>query len=265
MKKIITLFDVLNTPWHVLSFAIKIAQENVASITGIFLKPRRTKSEYKYPFPNDLSLTEDKLSNEFISHENALLLEDNIKLFKDECESEKVAFEIQKEVSIKEFIVQSLNSQLIIADTRADFIDDVLPEISCPVCLISENELPQKLLLMLDEGLSSRNAIEKFAALFPGLTTMPAQLVSINLKEEEQLANEQFINHNLNNTYPRLTKYSLQGNIEKELLKFLGDEPERIMVVMGAFGRSDVSRFFRDSLAKVILDKTRLSLFIVHK
>jgi nucleotide-binding universal stress UspA family protein len=113
--------------------------------------------------------------------------------------------------------------------------------------------------------LSSRNAIEKFAALFPRLTTLPAQLVSINLKEEEQLANEQYINHKLMDVYTKLTKYSLHGNIEKELLKFLGEESERIMVVMGAFGRSDVSRFFRDSLAKVILEKTRLSLFIVHK
>jgi len=37
------------------------------------------------------------------------------------------------------------------------------------------------------------------------------------------------------------------------------------MVVMGAFGRSGVSMFFKESLADVVLRETRLSLFIVHR
>jgi nucleotide-binding universal stress UspA family protein len=265
MKKIITLYDVLNAPWHVLSFAIKIAKENGLPITGYFLEARRAKSDLNYPFPSDMNLTKDKLSDELISHENALLIDDNIQLFRDECETAGIDCEISKNVSVKDVINQRTTGDLIIADTRADFLDEILPKVSCPVCLTSENELPKKLVLMLDEGASGRNAIENFATLFPHLTALPSSVVSINLSEEEQSANEIYVKHQLQNQFSSLNIISLHGTIERELLKFLNKEQEHTMVVMGAFGRSGVSRFFHDSLANVILHKTRLSLFIVHK
>jgi nucleotide-binding universal stress UspA family protein len=264
MKKIITLFDVLNTPWHVLGFAIKIAKARKLPITGIFLEQRDPGSELKYPFPNDMTLTEDRLTGELISRTDALLIDDNIKLFKDECENEKVSYEIQKNVSIRDLINRTHKEDIIIADTKADFLEALLPKISCPVCLASENDLPTKLVLMLDEGSSSRNAIEKFGKVFPQLTGLPTDLVSINLSRDEQSANEEYIRNQLQPVFPALNIRILTGDTEKELLKFLSKNQENIMVVMGAFGRSAVSRFIRNSLATVILDKTRLSLFILH-
>lgn len=265
MKKIITLFDIANAPWHVLTFAIKIAKADGIPVTGVFLSERRTKTPLRYPFPNDLALTEDKLSNEFISHENALLLDDNIKLFTDECVNEGIPFEIRKNVSIESLINESKSIDLVVADTRADFLDELLPKISCPVCITSENDLPAKLVLLLDEGGSSRNAIEKFAALFPRLAALPSEVVSINLTEAQQTANEEYVKQHLPKQFSSLTHKNLQGNTKKELLKFLDHEQEHVMVVMGAFGRSGVSMFFRESLANVVLRETRLSLFIVHR
>src|SRR6266487_6502978 len=99
---------------------------------------------------------------------------------------------------------------------------------------------------MLDEGTSGRNAIENFAILFPHLTALPSSVVSINLNEEEQSANEIYIKHQLQNLFSSLNIISLHGTIQSELLKFLNNEHEHIMVVMGAFGRSGVSRFFHD-------------------
>jgi hypothetical protein len=265
MKEIITLFDVANAPWHVLTFAIKIAKEDGVPVAGVFLSERRSKTSLRYPFPNDMSLTEDKLSNENISRENALLMDDNIKLFSAECVNEGVTFEIRKNVSIESVINESKSIDLVVADTRADFLDELLPKLSCPVCLTSENNLPEKLVLMLDEGSSSRNAIEKFAALFPRLCALPSEVVSINLTEDQQKSNEGYVQQHLHQQFSSLTQKNLQGNTKKELLKFLGNEQEHVMVVMGAFGRSGVSMFFKESLADVVLHETRLSLFIVHR
>jgi nucleotide-binding universal stress UspA family protein len=264
MKKIITLFDVQNTPWHVLSFAIKIAKQNSLPVTGVFLQYHK-RSDQKYPFPSDLGLTKGKLSDEFISHENDLLTDDNINLFKDECENAGVNFEINKAMMISDVISKSAQDELIIADTRAPFLDELLPGISTPICLTSEDDLPRKLVLLLDEGNSSRNAIKTFAATLPQLTSLPAEVVSINLNEQQSSENEMYVTNNLQGLFPSLTIQRLVGNVEKTLLKFLNDKQDHVMVVMGAFGRSQVSRFFKDSLANVILENTRLSLFIVHK
>jgi hypothetical protein len=265
MKKIITLFDVTNAPWHVLTFAIKIAKGDGIPLTGVFLSARDSKTSLRYPFPNDMSLTGDKLSNEIITRENALLMDDNIKLFTAECVNEGITFEIQKNVSIESITNECMSIDLIVADTRADFLDELLPKISCPVCLASENNLPEKVVLMLDEGDSSRNAIEKFAQLFPRLSALPSEVVSINLTKDQQMANEEYVKQHLHQHFSSLTQKNLQGNTRKELLKFLGKEQEHVMVVMGAFGRSGVSMFFKESLADVVLRETRLSLFIVHR
>src|SRR6476646_2666654 len=156
MKKIITLFDVANAPWHVLTFAIKIAKGDGIPVTGVFLSERGAKTFLRYPLPNNMALTEDKLSDEIISRENALLMDDNIKLFTAECVNEGITFEIRKNVSIESITDECKSIDLIVADTRADFLDELLPKISCPACLTSENNLPEKVVLMLDEGDSSR-------------------------------------------------------------------------------------------------------------
>ncbi|MEP6615653.1 MAG: universal stress protein [Ginsengibacter sp.] len=265
MKRIITLFDVLNTPWNVVHFAIKLAKEKLTPITGVFLAGRVNKTPLRYPFPNDMALTEDDLSQQSISHEQAVLIDDNIKLFNDACANEGVNSNIRKDVLIKDFIGECSEKDLIIADTRADFLDEFLPRVTCPVYLTSENELPEKVLLMLDEGVSSRNAIEKFIAVLPGYSSLPADVVSVNLSDEQVISNREYIKHHVSKNFSQLTENRLEGNVETELLKFLTHEDAHIMVVMGAFGRSGISRFFKNSLANVILEKTRLSLFIVHK
>jgi len=264
MKKIITVFDVQNTPWHVLSFAIKIAKEYGSPIDGIFLRPRSDKQDFAYPFPNDMELTKDRLSDEFLARDNTLLVDDNINLFSYECENSGVKYEIQKDISLDGLIDNCKSHDLVVTDTRADFLDQLLPRTSCPVCLTSGNELPEKIVLMLDENSSSRNAIDELTEVLPHFASLPSTVVSINLTNEQKAANEPYIGQ-LGKKFSNLKVHKLQGNVEKELLGFLGDEEKNIMVVMGAFGRSGVSRFFRQSLAKVILEKTRLSLFIVHK
>ena len=261
MEKIITLFNVLHAPWHVLSFAINLAKESGGNITGVFLSP---SSKHKtYPFPNDMNLTEETLSEQMISKENEELLNDDIKLFNDECAYSGISADVKSNVSIDQFIDDCKPEHLIIADTRAEFINTLLPKISCPVLLTGEKAAPNKSVLMLDERESSRHAIKKFAEVLPKFTELPATIVSVNLNDEQNSANAAFVK-SLHGTFKDLEVKKLNGNIERELLNFLQNGNDDSIVVMGAFGRSGVSRFFQDSLANVVLDETRLSLFIVH-
>ena len=262
LKKIITLFDVLNAPWHVVSFAITIARENNLPVTGVFIRAG-TRQGLKYPFPNDMGFTTSR--GESLSGENEQLTNDNIQMFKDECETAGITFEIRKETSIDDLLTGQQEGDLVIADTRADFLDGLLPKLTCPVCLTSQNDLPGKVILLLDENPASRIAIEKFASIFPHLTRLPATVISINLTPEQRSANNIYVEQKLEQLFSSLKITALQGDVEKELVNFLNEDQKHVIIIMGAFGRSRVSRFFHQSLANVVLQDTKYSLFIVHR
>ena len=261
MKQIITVFDVTDAPWHVLTFACKLAKEESALIHGIFLHEPTGDTQFKYPFPNDLTLTKEKSADESIKKENLSLVDDNIRLFSEECESAGVSYKIDKDFMIEQVITDT-SADLIIADYRAEFLDDLLPKMVRPAFLVSENELPKHIILMYDGSESAIYACEKFASLFPKWTGLPTDLLAINHSKDE-LASAAL--NNIKKNYPNLTETYLEGKVHDRLVDYLEKNNEHVLVVMGSFGRSGVSQFFRQSLASVVLKEARVSVFIAHK
>ena len=155
MKKILTASGAIETPWHVISFATKFAKEHSAVINGFFLSRNKEKIDSQYPFPNDLSITEE-YNVENIADDNNALIDDNIKIFKDECEAAGIYFSADKDVSVQQLIDKTLDADLLIADTKFPFLERILPHIHCPEFLPSEKELPQNIVLMYDGSASSK-------------------------------------------------------------------------------------------------------------
>lgn len=264
MKRILIPFTVMHTPLNALAFAAKISKEQSVPIHGIFLKEAPESIGFRYPFPNDFPLTEEKLSSENIAAENSRIMDDKIKLFKDECEAEGIAYKIEKDISINQFIDETSDADLMVTDTRAVFLEDVLPHSNCPAYIVSESELPGKIVLLYDGSDSSRHAVKMYTSFYPEWLSLPTSVVSINLSEKEQKEIESFIKKGLQPQLKNFRIQSLHGNKEKELIAFLEQQDNGTLVVMGAFGRSAISRFFHESLANAVIENTRCSLFIAH-
>ncbi len=58
MKKIIVLFNGINAPWHITTFALNIAKQNDAEIYALFLKDETPG----YIYPSDIASVQQELS-----------------------------------------------------------------------------------------------------------------------------------------------------------------------------------------------------------
>ena len=266
MKKILVVFNGINVPWHILNFATDIAKTYPSQIDGIFLKDQ----EIIYPFPNDLSFTEVDFTRGSVTEEDAVLESHNIATFEEMCKTSGVNCQVEKDALLEELIHKSSEADLIVADTTPDFrkysLNDILKDAHCPVCLVSINTpVVEKIILLYDDSTSSRFAIEKFSSTFPKWANLPTSLLSINPEPDTNAENEVFLQTWMPQHFTTFNRIELHGNLKTELVNFLKENETNVLVVMGAFGRSAISRLFHRSLSNVILEETRVSLFTTHK
>jgi hypothetical protein len=265
MKKIIVLFNGIRAPWHITTFAINIAKQSNAEVNALFLKDERRDN----PYPDDMESTEINLTGKKEEVENEELKEKNIELFKTFCNDEKVQCHFEKNISLNQLVDFSSGTDLIVTDSHDDLqrysLKDILAGVNCPVCLISVNATEiKKTVLLYDGSEDALHAITTYSKLFPKLCKGKTYLVTINPKEKVKMVDRKAIMKELKQKFSNLEMVSLSGNLEKKLIEFLDEHTENTIVVMGAYGRSAISRLFNPSLSRVILEQSRTSLFIAH-
>jgi nucleotide-binding universal stress UspA family protein len=64
--------------------------------------------------------------------------------------------------------------------------------------------------------------------------------------------------------YPKVKYTILKGWAEDEIIRYLHQISEDVLVVMGAYQRSTVSRWFRESMADILMKEVKFPLFIAH-
>lgn len=197
MKRILVPFSAMHTPLNVMAFAAKISKEHSVPVHGIFLKEPTEGPRFRYPFPNDFPLTEEKLSSEDIEAENNKLVDDKIKLFKDDVGAEGIAYKIEKDISVKQFIDEISDTDLLVTDARADFLEEVLPHLRCPAYLVLESELPEKVIFLYYSSDSGQHAVKMYTSFFPEWQDVPTSVVSINLNEKKEKEIEAYIKNEL--------------------------------------------------------------------
>ncbi len=265
MKKIIVLFNGISAPWHITTFALNTARQNDAEVHALFLRDERAG----YPYPSDIDSVESAVGGKIEKEGNEEMQGKNIELFKAFCDDEKVKCFFQKNVTLQGLVDFSSDADCIVADSHDDFqrysLKDVLSQVKCPVCLISVNATKIKnVVLLYDGGDDALHAIKTYSNLFPKLTKKKSYLVTINAKEKIKKKERQQVLEKLEKKFSDLKIVSLSGKLEKKLIEFLDEHTENTIVVMGAYGRSAISRLFKPSLSNVILEQTRTSLFIAH-
>ncbi|MEO7046459.1 MAG: universal stress protein [Ferruginibacter sp.] len=260
MKKILVLFNGINAPWHITTFALNVARENNSYLHVLFLKDETSS----YFYPSDITSVQKDYSSRTEKADNKKLEEKNIELFSTFCMDENVACSFENNVSLKKLVDFSGDADIVITDSHDGFqkyaLKDILAQAKCPVCLVSINATQIKTNVLLYDGTDDAAlAIETYCKLFPKLCGEKNFIVTIN----EGKANKP-LSKSILQKFTNVKSISLSGNTEQKLIEFLNGHTEKTMVVMGAYGRSAISRLFKPSLANVIINQTRTSLFIAH-
>ncbi len=266
MKQVLVLFPPIGLPAHVLEFAREMATMYQWTLIGVLLADT-IRSDSGYPFPNDLGFTETETTLETEIQEMNKLREANIKVFRDTCSAAGIPYEIESDVQLKKLIEFSTAAELMITDSRVEFhqfhLTAIVHQSHCPVCLIYTSAPEMKHIVLTYDGSDrSKKAIESFIRIFPK-NILPTKLVSVNAPLEV-VEHKEFINGVVKKHFPGLEMIQLEGKVTEELDRFILQFPRDAFVVMGAFGRTALSRLFQHSVGKKVWEETGASFFIAH-
>ncbi|WP_343670856.1 hypothetical protein [Chitinophaga sp.] len=275
MKKILYVTDALNLHLENLEFAGYISGLAKSKLLAIFLENNefegRTDTMIKAAAANaGLNVTEEPVSLK--QH----TCDTNIQRFKTACENKGIECAVHRDRGnpLAEMILESRYADLLLLNvntsftaniegTPSDFVKDVMNRAECPVVIMpSSFDGITELVFTYDGKPSSVHAIKQFTYLFPQFNEMKTVVISINPEEvshEERYKFREWMHAH----YNYLDFLSTEGNVKMGLVELLYDR-EKSFVVMGAYGRSMISGFFRPSHADPVIKVINQAVFIAH-
>lgn len=278
MQKIIAAFDGLKFSESTRDYAIDIAKGTNTHLVGVFL--------------DDLTYTSYKI-HELILKDSVPVEKLNVyeakdkatrdlaaKNFEKSCQKAGLKYTIHhnREIAIHSVKHESIYCDLLIIDSGETlthyteklptrFIRDLLGDTQCPVLVVPQKYHPiQKIVLLYDGGPSSVFAIKMFSYLLPELKDLQTEVVSVNPENSKiQLPESKLMKEFMRNHYPKAKYTVMTGWAEDDIVRHLNKQKQaNVLVVLGAYRRGTVSRWFRESMADILMKEVKLPLFIAH-
>jgi hypothetical protein len=278
MEKILLAIDAENLDMPALEFACYLGRLTHSKITGVFLENlvanetpvMKSLQGEKYP---DWELDEN--SPEY--QDKRKKTEKNITLFKEACDKRYTRCNVHRDRNVPalEIIEESRFADVIIIDAATsfnrrfeglptNFVKDVLKDAECPVIIAPESfNGIDELIFTYDGSRSSVFAIKQFTYLFPELIDKKTIVLQVNEKGIWADEDKHNFGEWLQNHYSSLGFEALAGDSNDKLFDYLFKK-KNVFIVMGAYGRSSLSRFFHRSHADRLIRTVTQPLFISH-
>lgn len=277
MKKFIVAFDGLNFSESSLEYAMFFARQSDAHLVGVFLEDFTRHSysvadisEYASSFDEHIALLNKRDQED---------RDESVSRFEVACQRESINYSIHRDrnIALQELLHESVYCDLLIicggetltryeelAPTR--FIRDLLSDVQCPVIVVPTRHKPvDKVSLLYDGGPSSVYAVKMFSYLFPNLLNLEAEVISVKSEDESlHLPDNKLMKEFMKRHYPKADYIVLKGIPEEEIVHYLAHQKKDNMIVLGAYKRSRVSRWFRISMADSLMRNLKAPLFIAH-
>lgn len=271
MKKLLVVFNDLSYSSSLSRFSLELAKSTGACIHAAFVNPLVFGGQ-NYPFPNDLPVASDefRMATDVVVTEEKLH-QTNLKLFRETCREAGVEgrSDANSPVMVDALVRYSNFADLVLCEADKEvselYLKELLAETRCPVLLVPENSrLPEKLVCCYDHSSSSLLAMKMFSYVLPEWTALPATVLTINPRDDAQANEEQLLSW-MDCHFAGGRREIVDGNLEHELVGHIRNGDQPAVVVMGAYGRSAVSRMFHRSLAHVVIGETNALVFITHE
>lgn len=279
MKKFIAAFDSLKFSNSTRDYAIQLAKENDAHLVGVFLEDF-TRHGYKI-----YDVISGRGGGVVGSEKKKLDKKDNktkaavLSVFENKCKEQGITYSLHRDRSfaMQELLHESIYADLLIIDRTetlsvypekppTTFIRELLIDVQCPVLLVPHVYKPiKKTYLLYDGEPSSVHAIKMLNYTVPEIKKNNTEIVSVNsLQKSMHLADNKLIKEFIQRHLPEASFTVLKGVPEIEIVNKLKQEKETALIVLGAYRRSKISRWFRESMADVLMRELKLPLFIAH-
>jgi hypothetical protein len=278
MKKFIAAFDGLKFSMSTRDYAIQFAKQNDAHLVGVFLDDFTYHSYKIY----DLLKEEGGFSEakqKKLEEKDAATRVTAVKNFEAACKKVGVEYSLHhdRNIALQELLHESIYADLVIIESGETlthytekpptrFIRDLLSDIQCPVLVAPRIYKPvNKLILLYDGEPSSVFAIKMLSYSLSTTTTYQAEILSVNPATKSlHVPDNRLMKEFMRRHYPGAKYTVLKGLPEIQIVNYLKEQKGNPLIVLGAYRRSMVSRWFRESMADTLIRELKLPLFIAH-
>lgn len=278
MKKIIAAFDGLEFSDSNLDYAISVAEQENAHLTGVFLDDRTYTSYKIYDLVFEDGVSERKLSK--LKQEDQLKRKTASRKFEEACIKHKLKFNTHhdKNYASKELIHETIFADLLVLSRNESFthhkekfpsrfISEALSESQCPVLMTPDKYVDiEKIVFLFDGHPNSIYALKMFVYLMPGYLKLPIEVLTVKSMEENLHIPEGFLMKEWVKRYFGKSEFVvLKGIPDIEVIAHLQKESESCLIVLGSYKRSRFSMWLRSSMADILAKNFEFPLFIAHQ
>lgn len=278
MKKIIAAFDGLKFSNSTLQYAVQLAKQSSAHLTGVFLDDFTNHSYKIYELIKEEGGYFEKKQKQ-LDEKDAEKRSLAVKKFEEACRKAGVEHSLHhdRNIAIQALLHESIYADLIIIDYNETltpytekaptrFIRELLTDVQCPVLTTPRVYKPiNKLVLLYDGEPSSVHAIKMLSYSLASLKQFDAEVISVNPPARSlHVPDNRLMKEFMKRHFPKAKYTVLKGLAEEQIVNFLKEQKTNPLVVLGAYRRGMVSRWFRESMADVLMRELKLPLFIAH-
>ena len=278
MKKFLVVFDGYKMSESSMHYAIQLTQAENAHLVGVFLDEIMYRTYSVYDVMTNNKDYQKKIDALDASDQEKR--DDSVRKFQEACESAKIKFSIHRDrnIALQELKHESIFADLVIINeyeafsgvtqpAPTGFIKELLGDVQCPVLITpAAFRKIDRIVLLYDGKPNSLYAIKIFSYLLDTMTQLPAEVLMVKEKKVpgSHLPDNKLVKEFIKRHFPKAAYTVLKGDAEQEITKHLRSCPANVLVVLGAYRRSDLSRWFKTSMADVLMQSLDTPLFIAH-
>ena len=277
MKKFLAVFDGYKISKSTMAYAVELSATANAHLVGVFL------DEFLYHSYNAAAIYKTYEKPEEVikqlDEKDKMKRDDAVLQFQKTCEKAKINFSIHRDrsIALQELKLESMFADLIIINEHekftqveeklpSRFMKELLADVQCPVLVVPENYKPiDKIVLLYDGEPSSVYAVKMFSYLLNQFKGVPVEVFTVNnWKTDLHLPDNKLMREFIKRHFPEATYTVTKGDAEEQILGFLNNHKENELVVLGAYRRREISRWFKTSMADILMKELDTPLFIAH-
>lgn len=277
MKKFIAAIDGLRFSESTALYATRLANLCNAHLTGVLLDDWTNHTYKIYELVSNSASIEER--REEMDEQDMKIRQESARKFQQLCSEVDIEYNLHRDrnFAIQEILHESIYADLMFIDGKETFMAyeenqptrfmrTLLANVECPVFIAPSQYVPiRKVVLLYDGEPSSVYAVRMFSYLLPSLKSENIEVVTVQSDEDQlSLPDKRLMTEFMDRHFDTANYKILRGLPEAVILDHLKHEDPGTLVVLGAYRRGMVSRWFRPSMADILMRSLHLPLFIAH-
>lgn len=259
-----------------LDFACYLGNLTHSRVTGVFLENQAMELRSVEDI-REKGVTE-AVPGAPIAQQKELYRDENISRFSRHCEYNGVDYTVHQHTGmpLKAVLKESRYADLLVVDaatsfswrpesTPTAFVRELLEEAECPVIIAPDKfDGINELIFTYNGSNACMYAMRQFTYLLPQLCGHKATVLCVAAKGHPAKEEMEKLNEWLHTHYPEGSLLVLEDdNVQARLLEYLY-EKEKVMIVMGAYGRNMLSNLLVPNPMKPVLQLVNQPVFVAH-